>query len=104
MYTAEILKCLRHCTGVAYADDTQILYRFPTELAYTVMVNINEDLGRLQETVTQHHLKLNSNKSYYMLFGLSASLLNLANENFSIEVNDSPLIINLIKFVVMPQS
>ncbi|KAF2900646.1 hypothetical protein ILUMI_05539 [Ignelater luminosus] len=52
-----------------YADDTQLYFSFKPENAQLASVLINEDLHKLFSMSQDHCLKINSSKSYIMVFG-----------------------------------
>lgn len=69
IYTADILKALKNCKLMAYADDTQLYFSFEDhELGYA-LERINGDLSLISRLASANSLKLNPTKSTVVLFG-----------------------------------
>lgn len=60
-----------------YADDTQLFYSFPPEQIDDACRHINEDLSALHSVFLLHSLKMNPNKSEFILYRNEQNRLTL---------------------------
>lgn len=69
VYTFNLLTSVKYCSCHLYADDTQLLYSFAPNQINQAIDFINQDLQSLNTFSQDHFLKINSAKSYAVLFG-----------------------------------
>ncbi|KAF2905156.1 hypothetical protein ILUMI_01031 [Ignelater luminosus] len=69
VYTSCFSDYIQHSKVHFYADDTQLYFSFEPENAQLAFVLINEGLDKLLSISQDHCLKINSSKSYIMVFG-----------------------------------
>lgn len=68
IYTADLCQKVKYMDMHCYADDTQLLFSFPSA-SDLVINNVNSDLNDISNFSTKLHLKINPKKSFVMLFG-----------------------------------
>lgn len=74
IYISDLFHKPRTCTMQGYADDTQVLHSFSPECDRRACDDINMDLSIIYEYSAAHNLKLNSSKTFVMLFGNPARI------------------------------
>jgi hypothetical protein len=75
LYTADIIKNIKHSTYHLYADDLQLYVSFKPEATNSAINDLNEDLDRIRLWSDRHNLVLNPTKSKYMILG-SKTVIN----------------------------
>ena len=89
-YTADILMSVKNGKVRAYADDTQLSYRFLSRDINETCRGIDGDLEHIYDLSKQHNLKLNSEKSKVIIF-TSKTSKHFLTENAKVHINGVPL-------------
>lgn len=93
IYTSDIIKSLNYCKIQAYADDIQTYLHFQFDDYLLATDKINSDLQIINQLSLEHNLKLNSSKSFIMLFGNKKHISSLKQIlNINIEGVNLPIV------------
>lgn len=90
IYISDFYKVVSHCNIHNYADDTQVYFSFDPDLSHLAVEKITNDLNRLVDISAAHNLKLNANKSVFMLFG-SKQKREAIKQHIKINIKDNEL-------------
>uniref|UniRef100_A0A1Y1NKD6 Reverse transcriptase domain-containing protein n=1 Tax=Photinus pyralis TaxID=7054 RepID=A0A1Y1NKD6_PHOPY len=90
IYTLDMVSVLQHCGYHLYADDTQLFYEFPAHALEKACTNVNADLENLIVVSERHGLKINSHKSFVMLFGRTKAR-NVNAPQLNVKIGESLL-------------
>ena len=90
IYTTDLSKVVKTCKIQVYVDDTQIYSNFNIHDVQEVCNRINVDLKAVYDFSVSHNLKLNANKTFFMLFGSSKHIDNVLSI-FEIKINNNLL-------------
>lgn len=87
IYINDLVHALKHCSITMYADDTT-LYVHSTSLR-DIQCKLQDDMNSLKEWLDVNKLKLNTDKTKFMLIGTPQKLSNIssAEENVKIKFN-----------------
>ena len=79
LYTADVLAIVRRHSmgGHSYADDTQVYKRFPANICDTSMPAMVTCIGDINHLMTSNRLKLNADKTDFILLGSRQQLAKL---------------------------
>jgi hypothetical protein len=87
LYSADMVKQIKHCQHHLYADDLQLYYSFSPADCADALARVNEDLDSISAWCISNCLVLNPKKSKLMLMGSRVSLNRYADRIFNITVN-----------------
>lgn len=90
IYTTDMFREVKHCKIQGYTDDTQIYCSFNINGIHEACNRINTDLKAVYDFSVSHNLKLNANKTFYMLFGNSKHI-EMTLPNIEIKINNELL-------------
>ena len=86
---SDLYKCIENGKYHMYADDTQMYYNCKWSDVSKVIAKINEDLQRVFQFSTKNCLKLNADKSYFIVIGSKPNLHKIKNKQLPpIMLND----------------
>ena len=74
-----------------YADDSQLQFSFSPHLNLLAQQEINENLDRLYNFAKDHTLKINTSKSFALIFGSKVGRTKLIRENITFKINNEKI-------------
>ena len=74
----DISNVIHNCQFHLYADDTQLYLKTKVDLAIETILSINDDLARIADFSTRSFLKINSDKSKFIVIGSKNNLNKLS--------------------------
>ena len=74
----DISDVIRNCQYHLYADDTQLYLKTKVDDAVETIVKINDDLNRIAKFSQNNSLKINEDKSKFLVFGSKNNLARLS--------------------------
>ena len=84
IYIDDLVQALKHCSITMYADDTT-LYVHSTSLL-DIQCKLQDDMNSLKEWLYANKLKLNTDKTKFMLIGTPQKLSNITSMEGSIRI------------------
>ena len=84
IYIDDLVQALKHCSVIMYADDTTLYVH--SKSLQDIQSKLQEDMNSLKEWLCVNKLKLNTDKTKFMLIGTTKKLSCMsAEENITIE-------------------
>jgi hypothetical protein len=91
LYTADLVKYIKHCNAHLYADDTQLYYSFAPNNLEMSLNKINADLETVADWSVKNNLILNPTKSQFIILGNKWQRSKIKEQNPRVAVGTEPI-------------
>ena len=91
IYTADIVRQIKHCSYHLYADDVQIYIHVDPQNISRGLVDLNQDLDNIAKWSTRNALMLNPSKSKFMVLGSRKQINMICSHQLDINILGAPV-------------